>query len=373
MSNPIRRNRPAQDAKPKGAKSSAVNLGKALNLGNPIRQKKPARAAQPEAPRVASRERLLSWWKTTEGAFTRQQRTEKRFRLPSIAEKMAEPVSPTVAAWPGPRIALIQALFGPGYTTPGSDAAAMAFMEGGGLNAKSRVIELGTGLGGIGRLIQMKTGANLQAYDQNIQLIRDARLQAKAAGISEMAKFHKVSFAKFPEPKRKADLVISKEALFRVADKQALLTTIRKSLLPQGQMVFTDYLLGTKRLMRPHLDAWRKLDQEPLHLIELGQMIWTLQEAGLVLWEAIDITEEYRTQTMTAFADCATAVRRPGIPEAWRKWFLSEGNYWAPRIAALESGDVKVYLFNLTGKKVGAQRPFQTGLRFSAKARGPSK
>ena len=295
-------------------------------------------------------ERIRGWWRATEDSLMGRPRRQKHLLPPSVAKKMEEDVPLTVATWPGPRIAIIQALFGPGYVTPGGDAAAWALIEEAKLDRKSQVLHLGSGIGGIDRLIYIETGASVQAYDESRWRTREARAQAKAAGMSEKLKFHRCRLADFVLPKRKSDLVISKEALHGIEDKATLYGRIATALKPGGQVVITDYQLGGRRLMRPHLAAWFRVEPRPLHLWGLARTVRVMQEAGLVLAEAIDITEEHHRQAVAAFTNCAAVVRRPGIKEPWRRWFLSEGNYWGPRLGALAAGDVKLYRFRLFKK-----------------------
>ncbi len=296
-------------------------------------------------------ERIRGWWRATEESLTGRARPRKHLQPPSVAKKMEEDVPLTVATWPGPRIAIIQALFGPGYVSPGGDAAASDLFAEANLGPKSQVLHLGSGIGGIDRLIYIKTGASVQAYDESRWRTREARAQAKAAGMSEKLKFHRCRLADFVLPKRKSDLVISKEALHGIEEKAALYARIATALKPGGQVVITDYQLGGRRLMRPYLAAWFRVEPRPIYLWDLARSVRVMQEAGLILAAAIDITGEHHRKAVAAFTNCAAVVKRPGIKEPWRRWFLSEGNYWGPRLGALDAGDVKLYRFRLFKKK----------------------
>ncbi len=297
------------------------------------------------AARPTFRERFVAWWEGYELA-----RGERKAAKAKHAAKAPDPYAssaPTILRWPEPRQILVQELFGEGMTTPGGTAAIMHMIQPLGLNEKHTVVEIGTGLGGIARLVARETGAYVFAFEADADLVAAGTDLSLKAGLAKKAQIKKMPPGDFEARPRSVDAIIAKESLFAVADKHEIFSAMRKALKPGGQVTLTDYMLMGDPAS-PAIRQW--MEGEPIKpdVRTPAAIRATLEELGLEVRVLEDITEEYCTAALGAFADFAhrlrqTAQSADGVADERSNWVLSEGALWSRRMSVLQSGEIKLY------------------------------
>lgn len=288
------------------------------------------------------RDRFHAWWEGYELA-----RGGGKAAKPAAKPAAREHIPPTIAAWPEPRRLLIQELFGEGMTTPGGITAITHMIKPLGLNEKHTVVEIGTGLGGIARLVAKETGAYVFAFEADGDLVTAGTELSHKAGLAKKAQIRKMPAGDFEARPRSVDAIIAKEALIYVPDKKEVFAAMRKALKPGGQITLTDYLL-VGDLGEPAVRQWQEGEPVPPNLLTPAGIRAMLEEIDLEVRVLEDFTEEYCTAALASFADYAHRLRQAaqspdGVDEERSAWLLSEGALWSRRTAALQSGAVKLY------------------------------
>jgi len=292
------------------------------------------------------KDRLLAWWEGYE------------YRPPPPEEEEAPPPAPAITAsaepfealdaqavrgWSDSRIALVQALFGDGFVSAGGEQAVRAMIKPLALDESMSVVEIGAGLGGVARLIAKETGAWVTGYEEDVALAAAAAEISTRLGLGRKAMVEQGCLTEARIRHHTIDAVVSKEAIYRVADKEALFAAVQKALKPGGQIMFKDFMLGERGGNGPALAAWTELEGRSLHFWEVDRTRAALKNLGFRVPIAEDVSDEYRHHVLEAFSELADMLRRGEVDEALRPWAISEGDLWARRVAALESGEVKVY------------------------------
>ncbi len=279
--------------------------------------------------------RLKDWWEgyeTIEAAKDDSASDE----TPSD-EKEAE-----AEVWHPSRVEAAQLLFGIGLMTPGAEAAMQKLIKPLGINEAHTVIELGTGLGALTRYIANETGAWVTGYEESDYLVEVGRELSAAAGLAKKADIRQSPLLEAPVKPKSAYAVISKEALYTVENKKAMLDKMHDILRPGGQLTFTDFY-ATKDAGEA-TERWKATEAKAVYLSQLDETIARLKELKFDVRVSEDVTGEYIEQIKEAFANMAAELEKRGElePDLSRS-LMGEVKNWNQRLLMLQTGEVSLY------------------------------
>ena len=303
-----------------------------------------AKAAAGEAgmAKPSFRERFLAWWEGYELSRA-ERKAEKNGRKPADRG----PVETTVKSWPEPRREIVQLLFGPGMISPDDPASIMRMIQPLGLNEKHTVVEIGAGLGGLARLVAKETKAYVFGFEADQDLVREGNDLSAKAGLTKKAQLKCMPPGEFEARPKSVDAIVAKESLLSVPNKSEVFAAMRKALKAGGQLTITDFMLATDSVS-PAVEQW--LDSEPVRpdLKTAADTRAELESLGLEVRVLEDISDEFSASTRAAFATMAHQLRLDAaehgeVNEDRQNWVLSEGGLWLRRLAALASGEVRLY------------------------------
>lgn len=150
----------------------------------------------------------------------------------------------------------LQFMWGKGFLSPGGAEEVHEMLAGFDL-AGHRVLDIGSGLGGIDVLIARDYGAaEIVGIDVEPQLISAAAELAAAQGLAERIRFQLVSPGPLPFPAASFHVVFSKDAMVHISDKQMLFTEVMRVLMPGGAFIAADWLWRRGAADSPQVQAW---------------------------------------------------------------------------------------------------------------------
>ncbi|MDD5567610.1 MAG: methyltransferase domain-containing protein [Candidatus Omnitrophica bacterium] len=115
---------------------------------------------------------------------------------------------------------------------------AINFLEAG---LQSRLIEIGSGLGGPARYLAEKAGCRVTAVELQPDLNQIASSLTKRCGLSGLVEHFCGDILEFPEDGGNFDAAVSWLAILHIPDRQALLKKCFNILKPAGKVFFEDY------------------------------------------------------------------------------------------------------------------------------------
>jgi phosphoethanolamine N-methyltransferase len=189
----------------------------------------------------------------------------------------------------------LQFMWGAGFLSPGGPEEVDDMLRGQSV-AGRRVLDIGSGLGGVDLLLVERHGASeVVGIDVEEQLIEAARELASSAGLSGRIQFQLVEPGPLPFPEASFDVVFSKDAMVHVDDKPALYKEIIRVLKPGGAFLASDWLWAEGAGSHPVVQAW--LSKGPLRFV-----FTTLPEAEAALSAAgfKDVSVEDRRALLQA-------------------------------------------------------------------------
>lgn len=243
--------------------------------------------------------------------------------------------------WPAKRCAAVQALFGDGMMTPGGDAALAKLLEPIELTAGMKVLDLGSGLGGVARAFACATRGAVTGYESEAELAAEANRLTARLNLSGKVAVKCAPLAEVPVQPASVHVVVAKEVLFAVPQKQVLFSRMRQALRAGGQFSLTDFVRGSDANTAA-LQVWAAHEPSPPFLIMADDLRGALQTAGFEVCVMEDISADFKRWTLDAFALCAKAIDDRRIDRDLIPWVVNEGEHWSRRLDRLAANDLKV-------------------------------
>ncbi len=291
--------------------------------------------------------RLRAWWDGY--VFDPAGGRRRRLKMPAPKhhfEPLETPLDfsgpPTVEGWPPQRLAVVQALFGEGMIAPADPEALTKMTHPLGLAKEMTVVEVGAGLGGIARAIAAEADIYITGFEPDAELARVGNDISTKHGMGRKVRITHLPRGGLDVRPETVDAVIAKEALLTVEDKPTVFAAIRRALRPGGQLMMSEYMLVGDEISSL-VAQWSHATPVPLYPMSVKATRAELEKLGFQVRIVEDITAEYDKGARKAFADMAQHIEAGGAAEHMAPWVLAEGEVWSRHLAALASGEVKVY------------------------------
>lgn len=157
--------------------------------------------------------------------------------------------------YPPRLIAMLEAVWGEGFLSPGGPAEVARVLDGHDLTGKS-VLDIGSGAGGIDVALATTHAAGyVTGIDVEDSVIARARALVAEKGLSDRIGIVKVAPGLLPFPPATFDVVFSKDSIIHIPDKHALMAEVARVLKPGGWFLASDWLIGTETVS-PQMAAY---------------------------------------------------------------------------------------------------------------------
>ncbi len=311
------------------------------------------------------RVRFLAWWqgKNAEDVAAELgsedeslQETLEKKTVAGVAslEFKAEEAAPelTDKNWPAERIEIVETIWGPGFIGPGDSEHVLRLVQPFGMNSSMNVLDLGAGLGGPARAIAEDSKAWLTGMEGSDALATAGMERSTNAGLSKKAPVSHTDFETVELRPNFFDRVFSKEALFTVADKERLFKMVFTALKNEGQFLFIDYMVRERGAESQAVKDWIAHEPVQPHLWSPDRTEAYLKRLSFDIRVVEDITKGARQRIFQGWQKFIDAHEPGSIPDELVPSLVDEAEHWARRVAALDSGNVRMYrIYALKPKK----------------------
>ena len=196
--------------------------------------------------------------------------------------------------YPPRMIAMLQAIWGIGFLSPGGRAEVARVIGDHHLTGAS-VLDIGCGAGGIDiALVQAHGAAFVTGIDVEDPVIDHARSLIAAAGLSSRIGLCKVAPGPLPFPPGCFDVVFSKDSIVHVPDKAALMAEVFRVLRPGGWFLASDWLIGHDDLPSPAMAAYIASEGLDFGMASPARYRAAMQGAGFVAIATVSRNAWYR-------------------------------------------------------------------------------
>lgn len=258
----------------------------------------------------------------------------------AVSTAPAPPQGPTFAD----RARLFDALFGEGFVTPGGAEETQRLVRPMGLNAKHSFAHVGAGLGGPARLIAKTSGAWVTGYEPDPNMFKAAFSASAKAGLAKQAKIEPLDMAAFKLGKTAFHHCLVQEVLDRTNDSASFVHELAQSLKPGGHLVMVELAAGPERSSSadPLFGAWHRcLEREP-NLWRAERTTEIVQRIGLDLRIVEEITGRHLAQTLSAWLEHVSSLRRNRPDRNQAIVLVNEAELWLRRCALMQAGKLRL-------------------------------
>ncbi|MFT5484938.1 MAG: SAM-dependent methyltransferase [Halieaceae bacterium] len=236
--------------------------------------------------------------------------------------------------------ALLAAVWGEGFLSPGGTEEVDRLLAGVELNSKA-ILDIGCGLGGMDvHICKSHTSAQVTGIDVDVSLIEKCKALAGKHALVENLSFQLVSPGPLPFEEGSFDVVTSKDSILHIVDKHALAADVFRVLKPGGIFAASDWLAGYRHEPSPEMQAY--VDAEDLGFGMASAVTYrqAMDEAGFENIDFVDRNEWYRgvaraereRLTGSLYTQLSSAVGREFLDRQIEVWNLM--------IVALDQGQL---------------------------------
>jgi len=163
---------------------------------------------------------------------------------------------PDADHYPPRMIAMLQAIWGSGFLSPGG-AEEVARVIGNADIGAATVLDIGCGAGGIDiALVQAHGAGYVTGLDVEDPVLDHARGLIAQAGLADRIGLVKAAPGPLPFPPGTFDVVFSKDSIIHIPDKPVLMAEVFRVLKPGGRFLASDWLIGHDDAPSPLMAAY---------------------------------------------------------------------------------------------------------------------
>ena len=286
--------------------------------------------------------RLKSWWQGVE----LKEREAPELPPEPAPERPAplgqETIERLKQPWQPERIAMAQAIWGQGFLTPGGPKYVEYMVKPLGLSNESVVLDIGAALGGPARLMAQEFNAWITGLESDAGLAEQAMAMSTQAGLAKKAPIEHFDRNHVPIDAAKYHCIFSKEALFRIENKEELIPRIKSGLKPRGQLLFSDFVVSKPGASNDALTAWAEVHHPAPEFWAKEDYVSRLAALKLDVRVDEDITDRLRSEILHGCAKFVDSAAQAELTRLDKVALASELEYWARCVAAIDSGVLRV-------------------------------
>ncbi len=237
-------------------------------------------------------------------------------------------------------MALLEAVWGEGFMSPGGTAEVDRYLDGIDLTGK-QVLDIGCGLGGVDlHLVRAHGAARVTGIDVDAALIERARALAQKHDLGKAIDFRGVEPGPLPFDDASFDVVTSKDSIIHIADKHALAADIFRVLRPGGWFVASDWLAGYEGEPSAEMRAYLVAEGLDFGLASAARYREALLAAGFHEIRIFDRNEWYREQARLERERLAVELYDRLADEVGKDFLEHEIEVWDKMIVAVDQAQL---------------------------------
>jgi SAM-dependent methyltransferase len=293
------------------------------------------------------RQRFMAWW---DGYYLPEEPKPEKPDQPAATDSNAqlEADAKAVAAgglpdkWSVARVKVSELIWSDGFSFPGGSEHVLKLVKPMGLNKEKSLLDLNSGLGGAARVIAKAFGTYVTGMDASPTLAKAGMAASEKAGLAKKAIIESFDPLTVILPQRKYDAIFARLVFLPLEHKKRLLAQVEQALKPGGQLMFLEFALGAADASGAALKAWRDGEDHPPHPITIDAYAAELQALKMDVRVAEDMTPEFRSLVLEGWARLAGGLKPNSLAPDEAQGLTHEVELWSRRIAAFDSGDLRM-------------------------------
>ena len=240
--------------------------------------------------------------------------------------------------YPPRMIAMLEAIWGEGFLSPGGPAEVARVLEGHDIRGKA-VLDIGCGAGGIDvALVQTHGAGYVTGIDVEDSVLSHARNLVADKGLTDHVGLVKVAPGPLPFPPGTFDVVFSKDSIVHISDKHALMAEVARVLKPGGWFLASDWLIGVE-VISPQMAAYIAAEGLDFGMATPARYRDAMQAAGFELVTTRSRNDWYRLQAREELARLRGADGARAAEVVGQEFVEHNIGIWTRMIPVLDSGE----------------------------------
>jgi phosphoethanolamine N-methyltransferase len=238
-------------------------------------------------------------------------------------------------------LAVLEAVWGEGYMSPGGSDEIRLIVEGVPLEGKT-VLDLGCGTGGITRfLAEAYSPARIVGIDVDAGLIARAAAGVGASSAGNVLEFQTVTPGPLPFADGSFDVFFSKDAMVHIADKESLFTEIFRVLKPGGVIAACDWMSSTDGPFTPAMKEYLDAEGLGFGIGSPARYEAAMARAGFRDIRLVDRNEWYRPVVRREYEAVSGALYDDLVARVGKAFADHEIEVWRTLTVVVGSGELR--------------------------------
>lgn len=251
------------------------------------------------------------------------------------------------------RMTVAQWLWGPGFVMPGGKDYVLELAKPFGLGPAMSMLDLSAGLGGPARVIAEEFETYVTGLERSPERARRGMEMSVVANLAKRATVAQYNPESLELRPRSFDCILGRGATYNVAEKERLFRVLFQSFKARGQLLLNEFTINRALADHPTLAAWAARKSHPPVLWTIEQCKDCLTSLGFDVRIVEDVTADYSAMIVAGWAELIKKVDLKGMPRQHLVTIVDEVELWMRRVAALQSGALKVYRVYALAHKSG--------------------
>jgi len=251
-----------------------------------------------------------------------------------------------VADEPVDRLALSQKIWGPGFLVPGGVDYVMTMVKPFGVNPAMSLLDLTAGLGGPSRHVSQFFDVYITAMERAPEIAKRGQSMSVDAGLGKKVPVTTYDPETVELKSHAFDCAYAEYLTVSVVAKERLLREINKALKARGQFSFIDFVLADGAdLEDKRLEALRAIERFTPVPWTVKQYTDCLAASSFDVRICEDHTDVFVRHVNQGWSEFVENYDVKLMTRGNQLAIAEEGDLWATRLAALQSGVLRVYRF----------------------------
>jgi ubiquinone/menaquinone biosynthesis C-methylase UbiE len=249
------------------------------------------------------------------------------------------------------RATVAQWLWGPGFIMPGDEHYVLELVKPFCLTPAMSMLDLSAGLGGPARAIAEAYGTYVTGLERSPERAKRGMEMSVTANLGKKATITQFNPESMELRVNSFDCILGRGSTYNVVEKERMLRVVFQGLKPRGQFLLNEFTVDPALSKRPELAAWMARESFPPVLWTIEQYNDCLTSLGFDIRVVEDVTLMYRQMIVAGWARLLKEVDLKTMARSHLRVVVNEAELWALRIAALQSGAVRVYRLHALANK----------------------
>jgi cyclopropane fatty-acyl-phospholipid synthase-like methyltransferase len=262
--------------------------------------------------------------------------------LAPLPATTSRPTRDAVVA-PLDRATIGQWLWGKGFVSPGDEQYILEMVKPFGLNPAMSMLDLSAGLGGPARVIAKAFDTYVTGLERSPERAARGMAMSVEANLAKRAPISQYNPETLELRPNSFDCILGRGATYSIVEKERLFRVVYQGLKQRGQLLFNEFTVDRALADRPELAAWMARESFPPALWSIEQYQDCLTSLGFDIRVVVDVTALYRSMIIAGWASMLKEVNLKAMARSHLITVINEAELWMLRIAALQSGALRVY------------------------------